>query len=419
MDTAGQGDVRLSSPASSELKVSPEGTFNSELTRMKEDPTKQNNSTLNTTSTPMKCRSEDLNYTSSPLSDFDLSQRDNTLDTLESVKQLIDSNLAHIFQGSSSYHEDEDDKLFPSGEQALSRSWCQEETEKPLYPKGKSISMDNLDSAPPRSHKPVVPNYTVATSRVLSQPSLKGRTRHMSASSTLDSSMKSEGKDSYHSPYTKKKKIVSAGVTPETEGLPFSFGQNDAHHQETATNKVSHKLSMSVDSGLESQPIKRCFVTNINDVKFNFGKQNNQHTDHERNETSPENGTGAVFNGNPSQTVDVKIRNLSRMFSDSLLDEHVTLRNDNKKRIRGKSQDSFFPDSDDDSFLCDDRELSGKSRMDKPVMRRLPPKNNSIDETITCPKTVPEKLDFKRLEKFEGVVLSINRYLCLLVFNQY
>ena len=203
------------------------------------------------------------------------------------------------------------------------------------------------------------------------------------------------------SPNLKRKKDEDSDVEfTQTESVESQVQSEGLSPTEYKLPPFPPAHSVSVDSGLESATVrKKLFATNVSDANFEFAKQKNSYNDYSSTEVSPDpakfaydSSTDDVFGQRAHQilsatrSLDTSSRDSSEKQSD-----HSSYGNRKKKRPRYFS-DLGFSDTSPDK---DARLL--------PQIRKTI-SSASLESTVIKPKTVPVPLDFKQLEKFEGII---------------
>ena len=260
--------------------------------------------------------------------------------------------------------------------------------------KGKSASLDDLEtgeakethkrspkaSKTTKSHKTVEARYGVATSRLLSASSDSGnsRPRHASMTASLDSS------------YWESAPETEADLIRKTTGSDQNLEQVGGQSGSPLHKPGQAKLSMSVDSGLETAGDKKDMVTSINDARFDFARQvfllreGNKFGGESSMEQESE---GEVFGERRKAWED----------SDSNGEGPAQRPYKFSAQMKGRPRRMRF--TSENSYLVSP---GGDSTPPAPSLRRPPSRSVSFDQVVCRPENVPEKLDFKKLEKFEG-----------------
>ena len=257
----------------------------------------------------------------------------------------------------------------------------------------KSSSLDNLDKIPgtasSKSHKPVDANYTVATSRLLSSSGADHKPRNRTSSQTLiDYTTPS------HSPSLRRRT-----ATGSDQDLDLQNPESDEVFQQGAP------LSRSMDSGLEStvgRDTSESFVSDIREARYDFARQLQMLDDdfgesilgRDANITATESEPdgGEVF---PATHYNNWVDSDGDHDSSSAQNHHGNQSASSgsiKKRLYYRSQDSspqqvVSPGTDDGHQVA-------------PL--RPPSRSISLSEVLARPENVPDKLEFRNLEKFEG-----------------
>ncbi len=276
----------------------------------------------------------------------------------------------------------------------------------------KSQSLDHLDhadkrapSTPVRVHHPVNATYSVGTSRVLS-------TSGQDASPVNDkqrrfpSTAADDRRDTpTHSPRPKHPRVGSEspginGGQIHTAGVPLT--RKDSSH------------SRSVDSGLEttgdlsnSLQKEEELITNIREARFNFAREVGLAS--LGSESSSDVSNGEIFTSatasQPDKPVSAEITGKAQ---DALTKQQR--RPSKFAAHRSKKRSRYMSDS----YLASTSPEEVGPKAPAPVARsqsKPPSRTVSLEDVVNQPAIVPEKLDFRHLEKFEGTTY--------LVYNMY
>ena len=173
-------------------------------------------------------------------------------------------------------------------------------------------------------------------------------------------------------------------TTSETEISQGGIFIEKGFMPESSINRVR-----SVDSGLEGTTGRH--VADIDDIRVDFSSIANDSVE------KPRDPGGKVFTARYNTWVGLSGRDDNNAPGasrpDSLhhtrtrsLQNHVNLRGSNKRRRYGSTGGSE----------------EAATREDEGGMWRPPSRSVSLEEMVKTPKTVPEKLNFRQLDKFEG-----------------
>ena len=237
-------------------------------------------------------------------------------------------------------------------------------------------------------HKPVQAVYPVKTSRVIGQSSHKGkdRSRHMSLGGTP-----SDMSEDSSSSIKVKRKVV----------------EDPSDHSDKSEEFLGGNYSVSMDSGLESAGEKSLFwfKTRVDPQKFKFGAktdspitkftspgQASSVSDHESDSdvfisplsSSKTSGEYKTYSSASSQSGQQQQRPLLRISSLSGVQYK-------KKRYEaGTRSVPVTPGNEDEGVMA------------VGSFKRPPSRSVSLEQVVSRPELVPEKLNFQHLEKFEG-----------------
>ena len=212
-------------------------------------------------------------------------------------------------------------------------------------------------------HKPIDVSYPVATSRVL------GQNHHHHMSMIEMSTSAAYG-------VSAKRKLTDSEIEKSSRG--DILVDNDVV-MPPLLNRV-----LSVDSGLEGATSRH--VTDIDDIRFDFSAM-------ATNSVKKSSDTGGkVFTARYNTWVGIDNRDSTppSTHSDSLQHTRSLQNRRNKKGSKRRRYGSVGG-----------VEGAGQ-REDRGGMWRPPSRSVSLEEMVKTPKTVPEKLSFRQLEKFEG-----------------
>ena len=265
-----------------------------------------------------------------------------------------------------------------------------------FQPVDKSVSMENITSDGSQStrtpHKTIDAAYSVKTSRILASTSQDlVRQRHFSLTgyeTPLDIQSRS--------PFSKRKKTNSDMDLLNT-------AVDKSYDVPEAQAPLGPKHSMSMPSGLDQQ---HEIVTKIEEVRMDFAKtlclrdserlQGESSTDRmtvsdigaHMFSAQSSGGEYQTWGGHRRRSIGVSGERTSRPPLPALPSKF-------KKRPRYAGEVWSSPASPTEVSAPFDQ---------LPGFRRPPSRSISLDEAITTPPSVPEKLDFRQLEKFEGKV---------------
>ena len=258
----------------------------------------------------------------------------------------------------------------------------------------KSTSLENLpclniiSSSPINNtvHQPVTANYTVATSRLLSKSMPESTPlRHFHHNNLSDSTHARVGSCSGND----YRKLVS-------ESGDSSLDRNN---EEGLIAKLHMaKLSLSVDSGLElgghRQTVrgKAEFVNHhlLLEGRYPVGATTDAElsddifTTHHNNWLDSD-SNGEVMSGHDLAARPHRLPSYSRT----------------RKRARYTSEDSYLQTRSARTSPVDNRSRTASSR--------LPSRTVSLTDVVFKPESVPEKLNFRDLEKFEGKIMLVDQ----------
>ena len=256
----------------------------------------------------------------------------------------------------------------------------------------RSVSMENLDSGE-RRHKPVETAYTVKTSRVLS-------------SSSQDSSTSGPNKEYDQRTYAQRRKNTGSA-------LDLRSGRQDTPMSQQSYQAPRPKHSLSLPSGLDQRQDDDVIITDMAKVSLNFNAQDLilQDAAGLRGESSTDRmvvsdmGPNLFSAPSTGRTEGRAGRRHRSVTGDSAWDrsnsrtsQHPsTLPSSFKKRPK-YAGDAWSSPTSPTEGSAPGGPMSG--------FRRPPSRSVSLEEAVTIPMSVPEKLDFKQLEKFEGESLK-------------
>ena len=236
--------------------------------------------------------------------------------------------------------------------------------------KGKSVSLDRLDMEEevteklPRGHRVVETKHYVATSRLLSTSGSESGSRSKHGSSVASPSVDRN----------KSLKLTSSmtGTTPRCR----DNGRADSSKN---SNTVVSKHCISLESGMETTSDYGAVFACPKDLASKPYRD-------QSHETSSE----LTWDGSDLGDADSIVDNENyRSLKHSKDGHHTKVK---KQRYRYSSESSEIEnDAHSVGFRSSLRSLS----------------QLSLEEIISLPKTVPEKLDFRQLEKFEGELKNI------------
>lgn len=235
--------------------------------------------------------------------------------------------------------------------------------------KGKSVSLDQLDNSEtsagpsPRGHRATEARHSVATSHLLP--------------------------GSETSPAGKRARVESAAAKHKRVGQGFETG-HAAHdiHKQTSPNgcttrtprKDSHSVNrhcISLEAGIES----------MNDA--NLKQEDELVRPRDFSQDSRKTEVFDLYDDSRSEGID----------SDIPVDS-ATLDRDIRGSKAGTQSKRRHRYSSDGCYQAGDNDQVDMARSFKTTSRTF--SQLSLDEIVAVPKTVPEKLDFRQLEKFEG-----------------